>query len=217
MSSLGLSIYHSGGVFVPRIEYDAKAGRMARVDRTADDTGVIKIDITMSQPMFAFDFGAIEIGWLNFQAGMAPSLVMVPYGQPMPARPDRGHKAGFRTKVWDGREAAGREISSSAGMTVNAIEALWNQFSAAPEAAAGKLPVIQFANVIVSGRNYAPVFRLVQWIDRDDRVFGPRTVAAPGAPPIASVAQTAQTTPPPAAWSAPPAAANAPSAWPVAA
>lgn len=216
--SLGLSIYHSGGVFVPRVEYDAKAGRMARVDRTADDTGVIKIDITMSQPMFAFDFGAIEIGWLNFQTGIAPSFVMVPYGQPMPARPDRGHKAGFRTKVWDGREAAGREFSSSAGVTVNAIEALWNQFAAAPEAAAGKLPVIQFANVTVSGRNYAPVFRLVQWIDRNETVFGPRTVAAPGAPPIVPApAALAPAAAAPSAWPAASPVAAVPAAWPVAA
>ena len=92
--SLGLSAYHNSGEFRPRIEYNAKSGRMARVDRTADGTGIIKVDVTMSQPAFAFDVGSIEIGWANFQAGTAPSLVMVPFGQPMPARPDRNHKAG---------------------------------------------------------------------------------------------------------------------------
>lgn len=185
---LGLAIYHCGGVFVPRIEYDAKAGRMARVDRTADETAFTKTDITMSQPAFAFDFGTIEIGWLNFQAGIAPSFALTPYGHPMPARPDAGHKAGFRLRVWDGREAATRELTSCAGVTVNAIEALWDQFSAAPEAAAGQLPVFRFANVVVSGRNYAPVFTLLQWIPREAGPFSRRTVAVPGAAPIPYVA-----------------------------
>jgi hypothetical protein len=101
--SLGLKQYHNGGEFSPRYEYNAKSGRMARVDRTADGTGTIKIDITASLPMFALDLWSIEIGWANFQSGAAPSFAMVPFGQPMPARPDRNHKAGFRSKVWDGQ------------------------------------------------------------------------------------------------------------------
>lgn len=102
--SLGLSAYHSaGGEFVPRFEYNAKSGRMVKVDRTADGAGTIKLDVTMSQPMFAFDLGSIEIGWANFQPGSVPQLVMVPYGQPMPTRPDGNHKAGFRSRTWDGR------------------------------------------------------------------------------------------------------------------
>lgn len=220
---LGLAIYHCGGVFVPRIEYDAKAGRMARVDRTADETAFIKTDITMQQPVFAFDFGTIEIGWLNFQSGMAPSLVMVPYGQPMPARPDAGHKAGFRLRLWDGLEKTTREFCSCAGVTVNAIEAQWDAFAATPDAAAGKLPVLQFVNVVVSGRNYAPVFKPLQWIARDAAVWSPRTVAAPGSPPIALASIPALAAPPaalPSAWTANPSATPtlaAPAAWPVAA
>lgn len=210
--SLGLKEYHTGGTFSPRIEYNAKSGRMTRVDRTADGTENIRIDVTMTQPAFAWDLGSIEIGWANFQSGAAPSLVMVPYGQPMPARPNREHKAGFRSKVWDGREPTSREFSATAGVTVNAIEALWDRLISAPEAAAGKVPVIRLVNVIAisaqRGTNYAPDFALVQWIDRSDSVFGPRTVAAPGQPAIVPVAANdAQAV----------AAPVAPPAWPVAA
>lgn len=221
--SLGLSAYHGSGEFSPRIEYSAKDGRMNRVDRTADGTETIRVDITMQAPAFAFDFGSIEIGWLNFQAGTAPTFVTVPYGQPMPTRPDRAHKAGFRAKVWEGRDPTAREFSANAGATVNAIEALWDKLTALPEALAGKVPVIRFVNAIpiraARGTIYAPDFTLVQWIDRDDRVFGPRTVAAPGQPAIAPVAANSNQ-PAPAAPSAWPAAAPAPavpSAWPNAA
>lgn len=219
---LGLSAYHSSGEFSPRIEYNAKDGRMTRVDRTADGTDNIRIDITMSQPALAWDIGSLEIGWANFQSGLAPGFCMVPFGQPMPERPDRGHKAGFRSKVWEGRDPTAREFSSTAGVTIIAIEALWDQFTAAPEAAAGKVPVIRFVNAIPSrtGRNtnYAPDFRLLQWIDRDERVFGPRTVAAPGQPAIVSAAANANQPPlAPVAWPGAAPVPIAPSAWPVAA
>jgi hypothetical protein len=221
--SLGLKAFHGGGVFVPRVEYNAKSGRLTRVDRTADGTENIRIDVTMQQPIFAWDIGSIEIGWANFQSGAAPSLVMVPYGQPMPARPNREHKAGFRSKIWDGREPSAREFSATAGVTVNAIEALWDQLAAAPEAIAGKVPVIQLVNVIAitaqRGTNYAPDFRVVQWIDRAEQVFGPRTVAAPGQPPILSIVQAAPApvVPTPAAWPISAPVATTPAAWPAAA
>ncbi len=216
---LGLKAYHAGGEFTPRIEYNAKSGRMSQVDRTADGTGTIKVDVTASLPVFAFDLATIEIGWANFQSGTAPSLVMVPYGQAMPARPDNNHKAGFSAKVWNGHEPIAREFRATAGATVNAVEELWDKLTAMPEAARGMVPVIRLAGVVpITGRNgtnYAPQFQLVQWIDRDESVFGPRTVAAPGAAPIvaAPIADPAR----PPAWNATPPAAPVAAVWPVAA
>lgn len=215
---LGLTAYHTASEFAPRLEYNAKAGRVSTVDRTADGTGIIKIDVTMNLPMFAWDIGSIEIGWANFQTGAVPSFLMVPYGQPMPARPDRAHKAGFASKVWNGREPTAREFRASAAVTVNAIEELWDMVTAMPEAARGMVPVVQLAGVVpIAGRkdtNYAPVFKLIQWIDRDEAVFGPRTVAAPGAAPIALAPPAAVAGP---VWQAAPAAPTVAAAWPVAA
>jgi hypothetical protein len=216
--SLGLKAYHTGGEFSPRLEYNAKSGRASTVDRTADGTGIIKIDVTMSRPAFAWDVGSIEIGWINFQSGAAPSFVMAPYGQPMPARPDRNHKAGFRSKVWDGRTAFAREFSATAGATVNAIEELWDTLTAMSEAAAGKVPVIQLVDVVPTvarkGTNYAPLFKLHCWVERNEAVFGPRTVAPPGAAPIVAAAPAVVTPP---VWQAAPAAAPVAAVWPVAA
>ena len=84
--SLGLSAYHTGGEFSPRYQYDAKSGRMSRVDRTADGAGIIKVDVTMQQPVLCLDIGSIQVGFASFPAGAAPTFVMVPYGQTMPAR-----------------------------------------------------------------------------------------------------------------------------------
>jgi hypothetical protein len=218
--SLGLKAYHVAGEFSPRYEFNAKSGRWARVDRTADGTDVIKVDVTMDQPMFAWDIGTIEIGWINWQSGRAPNFVMVNYGEDMPARPDRAHKAGFRSKTWDGAQPPiVREFASTAGVTVAAIESLWDEITATPEAAAGQVPVLRAVNVLPitspKGTNYAPVFNVLQWIDRDESVFGPRTVAAPGAAPIAA-ATPAPATPAPAGWPATTPATVAPTlaAWP---
>ena len=86
--SLGLSVYHNTGPFVARIEFNAKSGRVSTVERTADGNGVIRCDVTMTAPVFAWDIGSLEVGWANFQNGIAPSFAMVPFGQPMPALPN---------------------------------------------------------------------------------------------------------------------------------
>jgi hypothetical protein len=216
--SLGLSAYHGSGEFSPRLEYNAKSGRYTKVDRTADGSDVIKVDVTMGRPVFCLDIGSIEIGWINFQYSIAPSFEVVPFGQPMPPRPDRAFKAGFRSKIWIHGDTACKEFSANAGVTVDAIEALWDQLAVLPEARAGQLPVLRATDVVgvasARGTNYSPVLELVMWIDRDEAVFGPRTVAAPGAPPIAPpVAVPAPATPGPAAWTAPAPAAPTPATW----
>jgi hypothetical protein len=223
---LGLKIYHNDGNFVPRLEFNAKVGRLTSVDRTADGTETTRIDITMQKVLLAFDVGSIEIGWINFQSGAAPSFDMVPYGQSMPARPDRNHKAGFRSRLWDGRAGFSREFSSTAGATVNAIEALWDALIEAPEAGAGQVPVIQLMDAVPitmqRGTNYAPLFKLVCWVERDEMVFGPRTVAPPGGAPIVVPASPSShnlaSVATPHAWSALTPSVQAPTnAWPVAA
>ncbi len=221
--SLGLSAYHVAGEFSPRIEFNSKSGRMNRVDRTADGSDIIRVDLTMTQPVLAFDLGTIEIGWIKFQNGAPPTFLVVPYGQPMPQRPEHGYKAGFRAKVWEGVPGTvAREFSATAGATVKAIEVMHDLLTTNPEAAAGKVPVIRLVNVepIASqrGTNYAPVFNLLQWIDRNEAVFGPRTVAAPGGAPILAMvpaaAQPAPITAVASAWPVAAIPAPTPAAWP---
>jgi hypothetical protein len=217
--SLGLKAYHvAGAEFAPRIEYNAKSGRLVVVNRREGVDGAFstdKIDVTMTGPEFALDIGSIQIGWIHFPAGAAPDAVLVPYGEPMPPRPSSRHKAGFQVKIWNGREPDTREFKSTAGVVVDVIETLWDEIATAPEAARGMVPVVKFVNAVpVTGRrgtNYSPDFRLVgKWIDRDERVFGPRTVAPPNgkAAPVAP----SQTLPPPQ-WQASPAVPQPVAQW----
>ena len=111
------------------------------------------------------------------------------------------------------------------GVVVDAIEELWDQFTAAPEAARGMIPVVQLVDIKAipakRGTNYMPVFVLTKWIERPDHIFGPRTVAAPGAAPVILAPAPAPATPSmvngqaaPIAWQAPAPLAQGPArAW----
>lgn len=205
------------GERLPVFKYDARAGRIHLMDRVeqAGEWSTVTRDITMSQPTFAVDFGSVEIGWLLFPKGGAPMMVTVPFGQPEPPEPpavgtkklDNGKEVpnrfgrGFRLKVGgralasaDGRMV--REFSGNAQVTILGVNDLHTQFTRSPEAVAGKIPVVKVATTepMKSGQstNYKPVFEIVQWVDRDEKTFGKRTVPAPSAvaapPPPAPVA-----------------------------
>lgn len=135
--------------------------------------------------------------------------------EPMPARPDRIYKAGFKLLIWDGREQSPRRFMSTAAVVVEAIEQLWDLAIAAPQAVTGDIPVVQLVNVrAVSGShgtNYAPEFRLIKWITRDERIFGPRTVPPPAVqPPPRQPAPPARAA---ATRIAPPPSRSAPPGW----
>jgi hypothetical protein len=69
---------------------------------------------------------------------------------------------------------------------INAINDLHTQFEAAPEAAEGKVPVVELSGSTPvttkgpqgSSTNYSPVFKIVAWADRPAEL-GERTVPAP--------------------------------------
>ena len=97
---------------------------------------------------------------------------MVKLGQPMPPRPEgvgtngkATHKQGFRLQVAMPKDLGGgvRELSSTAGCVIEAVDKLHDTFKEAPEAQAGKLPVVHISRVlpVKSGQstNYQPVFK----------------------------------------------------------
>ena len=189
--SLGFSNTSPQGEILPRVQYDARAGRLFKVQREQDAGGNWtndKIDITSLNPTFIVDMGSIEVGWAAFLP-TGPDFHMAYLGQAFPAKPTDEHKQSFRVKLFSPKFLDGiREFSSSAKVVMGAIDELHSQFEAAPEAAAGKVPVVQMtgATPIVSkgkagtSTNYAPVFKVVSWVDRPAEL-GERTVSAPGA------------------------------------
>jgi len=187
--ALGLTSGSDSGNFLDRVQYDARAGRMFRIDRSLQNGEWVsdKVDITSEQPQFAVDFGSIEVGPMAF-AVTGPSFHMVPFGHAIPEKPTKDHKLGMRVKL-AGKALNGlREFSSSSKCVLSSIDDLHSQFEGAPEAAQGKIPLVKLAGtkaITTKGQmgtstNYAPSFEIVGWVDRLADM-GERTVPAPSA------------------------------------
>lgn len=217
MALVAVAPNSGGGDRLPVLKYDARAGRFFLMDRV-ENAGVwetVQSELPIATATFVMDFGSVEIGWFLFPKGAAPMMVTVPYGQALPPQPaavgtttdertgkerPNNFKMGFRLKV-AGKALAGtvngtvRELAANAGVTIEGLNDLHTAFEAAPEAAAGKIPVVKVAQVVPtkSGQstNYKPVFEIVQWADRPTDMLGPRTVPPPAAKPVVQMAPSA--------------------------
>lgn len=171
-----------GGDRVPIIKYDARAGRIFRVDRSQNAAGAYdsaQVEIT---PVFqaVFDLEKIELGWLNFPTNMAPDIQVAPYGQPLPARPSPAHRAGFRINILLGKAAGGdvREMAANAAASIAGMDDLHDAYLKLASANAGKLPVVRLAGtkpVTTSGKgqsstNYQPIWEIVDWVARPEKL-----------------------------------------------
>lgn len=191
---LGLSS-NGGGDFKPICKYDARAGRIFRIDRNGTESTQVEITANFAA---IFDLANIKVGWVLFSEGGAPDWSMVPIGQPLPARPSKDHKQGFRIDLKLAKSAGGdvRDFASAAGCVIGAMDGLYDLYRAAPESAQGKLPVVALTGTTVakSGQstNYAPIFVIRQWVDRPADLGTPATNGANGHAP-----QTATYVPPP--------------------
>ena len=197
--ALGLSTGSNGGGDIqPYINYDAKAGRMFRVDRVQQSDGTWatdKVEITNTVQM-VMDLANIRVGWINYTT-QGPVRRLVTLGkEPIPARPDDKNadgkpafKQGFEVNLLLDKASGGgapRVFGSAAACVIEAMDALHDSYSNAAEAKSGKLPVVKIAGVqpIKSGQstNYKPTFAIASWIDRPAPLAGtdkPAAVAAP--------------------------------------
>jgi hypothetical protein len=207
----------SSGEFLGRINVDARTGFWTITKRIQKD-GMWTNDTTppFQTPTMLMDFGSLEVG--HIKIGSPPAFMLVPMGQPIPPQPQemqegrpgekprKAFQPGFRIKVMSQKTFGDGDayyFSANSKTVVGAVEALWLQFCASPEAAAGKVPVVNVTGSAKLKKDtpqgastfFAPIFAIAQWVDRP-AVLGDRTV------------------PPPAARAAQPAAAPAPSAPP---
>lgn len=221
---LGLSTGGASSDRTPYVKYDARAGRWFRVDRSQSAGGewvTDSVDVTNGFS-FVADMANIQVGWINY-SDQGPQKIMVKLGEPMPARPDgvndKGKAAfrqGFNLMMALPKNLGGgvREFNSNAGCVIEAMDDLHTVYSAAPEAAQGKLPVVASPSAVPvkSGQstNYKPQFQITGWVDRPAGLGAQApTTAKPTAtatPPSTGSTQA----PPPAARQAPqPAAMDA--------
>lgn len=203
--AFGISYGGGGGNFLPVVKYDARAGRMFRVDKGAD--GSESIDITKAFKA-VFDFENVEVGWIRFGAGAAPDFQLVPLGTQLPAKPSEEHRQGVRMVVRLSKECGGdvREIAGTSAAFLGGLEKLHDEYLKGLAANPGKLPAIVLADTraVESGSgakkstNYAPVFEIKGWVARPaDLVASPRGSSAPAtAQPAQAQAAPQKTTPP---------------------
>lgn len=183
----------SSGDIKPYVNYDAKAGRMFRVDRAQQGDGTWatdKVEITNSV-QFVADLANIRVGWVNYTT-QGPVRRFVTLGkEPIPPRPEDKNaegkpafKQGFEIDLVLDKASGGgaRVFGSAAGCVIEAMDALHDAYTGAAEAKAGKLPVVKIAGVqpVKSGQstNYKPTFAIVNWIDRPAALAGETGQAA---------------------------------------
>lgn len=156
-------------------KFDARSGRMFLSDRSQDASGTWvenSTDITTDFTA-AFDFANLEIGWLAFLP-TGPDFKMQPLGTPLPARPSENHKQGFRLHIYGTKLGGWREWCHTAKCVLGAVDALHDQYMAAPERLRGLLPVVRLSGTTPikstgkgqTSTNYAPVLDIVQWFER---------------------------------------------------
>lgn len=185
---------NGGGDFTPVVKFDARAGRMFRVDREQDGGGqwtTNNVEITNGFTAI-MDLENIEVGWCLFAAGVAPQLSLVKLGQALPARPSDQHKQGFRMLMKLGKSSGGdvREIAATSKAVLGAVDELHNAYEAAKASNPGKLPVVALTGskpIVSTGKgqsstNYAPIFEIQKWVDRPADLGGAATAKPEEAP-----------------------------------
>lgn len=209
MSIFGFSVNKGEGEFLPRLNYNGKAGRMVRVDRVNTGAGWSSEEVDITNGFAAvFDLEFIEVGWICFDTGGPPDFRLVPIGGDVGPQPSPKHKNGVRVLVKlsaaNANGAPIRELCSTAGVFLGPFETLVGDYRAARDQHPGQLPVVAMTGVVpvkgAHGTNYSPAFAIVKWVPRGDFVPAARGAAAsaPVAAPTTGAPSTgARLAPPP--------------------
>jgi hypothetical protein len=189
-----------GGDFTPIVKFDARAGRMFRMDRIENNGNFENVAVDITQSFKAiFDFENMQTGWMLFAVGTAPNFNVVRIGKEFPARPSDKHKHGVRLMIKLAKDCSGdkpiREMAGTSKAFLSGVEAVYTQYLAEKDNRPGKLPVIVLEKTTPvrsgtgdkSSTNYQPTFKIVGWAPRGD-LGG---VAAPpdGSPPATGSTQ----------------------------
>ena len=173
----------AGGEFTAICKYDARSGRIFRVDRNNTGNGYVSENVDITAIFKAvFDLENVQCGWMCFMPGTAPSYALVPLAAleaktvERPAQPSADHKQGvrFRMKLSKGCAGEGdqiRELSGASNAFLNGMLTLYSQFKAERAKYPGHLPVIKLASTmpVASGRSstsYQPTWQIVDWAPR---------------------------------------------------
>ena len=192
---------------LPYVKYNAKAGRLYRVDREQigpSEWATSEEEITNTFSA-VFDPENIEIGWIYYPTGAAPLFAVSRIGEPKPARPSNDFKEGFvitmklAASCADGKPAI-RQLSGNAKVVQAGIDAFYTEYQAGKGANPGMLPVVSLAEVTPittenkygKQTNFQPVFKITKWVKRpDDLVYKATPISEAPASTPAPVASSA--------------------------
>lgn len=204
--AFGISTESGGGNYMPTVKINAKQGRVYRVDRSQVDGQwtTDEVEIT-SDFQFVPDFENMQIGWLHFASGQAPSFSMVGLGNVMPDRPTPDHRQGVRLKVKLGKTCGGdmREIAATAKTILGPLDKLHDEYLAGLKSNAGKAPVVKMVGMKKidtktahgTNTNFEPVFEITKWVDQPAEFTGGQPANEPKAEPTAQMKTTSQEKP----------------------
>lgn len=181
----------AAGEFTTYLKYDARAGRFY----TKPDGGgdLYEVDNMTA----AMDLENIRTGWFHYMEGQAPTKVFDPSLSEAAPRPNPEAKRGFEVLLFSEKNIGGlREFSSTAAVVINAMNDLYDQWTAAKDANPGKVPVVRSEGVSAvkasKSTNYAPALKIVAWADRPAEFSNEAGTAAP----VPKQAPAAHTPPP---------------------
>lgn len=171
--------------FMGYVQYDAKAGRAFRPDRTQDSAGnweTNKVEIT-NEFVAVMDFENLKVGWIAYPAASAPIMHLVPLGQPLPPKPEGDKfKQGFQMILKLGKDCGGdvRTFSHTAKAVLGPIDELHDAYVKGVKSNPGKLPIVKLVKTtpVTSGSGdkkstaYHPTFEIVKWVDRPPELSG---------------------------------------------
>jgi hypothetical protein len=83
----GLNASKASGDVPDIVKYDARAGRLFRVEYDPDPREKEQIDITSPPPKFAMDFGSLEVGYVRYTPTGPDYRMARIRGRYSPARP----------------------------------------------------------------------------------------------------------------------------------
>ena len=191
-----------GGDFPSYVKYDARSGRMFRMERIDSNGNFenVTVDITHSVKAIV-DFENMQVGPMLFAPGAAPDFHLVPIGEELPARPSPKHKNGVKLMLKLSKDCGGekpiREIANTSKAFLSGIEAVYTQYLVEKDKHPGMLPVIVLDKTTPvktgtgerSSTNYQPTFKIIGWAPRCD--LG--DVGAPPVPPSGGAPSTGST------------------------
>ncbi len=174
-----------GSDFMPICKYDARSGRLFRMERVNTGNGFVseQVDIT-STFKAVVDFENMSVGWIDFPLGSAPSFVLVPFFDflagkiALPQQPSTKHKNGLRFTMKLGKDCGGerpvREMAGTAKAFLSGVEEVCQEYLKQRDLHKGQLPVLVLFSTLpvktgsgqTTSTNYRPKFMINGWVNR---------------------------------------------------